>query len=65
MATRFTQKSEINIKKKNNNSNFSLRQYKLDQVQRDYLNSFQNTPKAITKLLFFILGKKQTIKNTP
>ena len=29
---------------------FSLRRYKPNQVQRDYLNSFQNTPKAITNV---------------
>lgn len=29
---------------------FSLRRYKPNQVQRDYLNSIQNTPKAIPNL---------------
>lgn len=62
MAIRFTRKSEINIKKKNNNSNFSLRQYKLNQVQRDYLNSFQNTPKATAKLVYFNLNKVNVSK---
>ena len=30
--------------------NFSLRRSKPHQVQRDSLNSFQNTPKAFTKV---------------
>jgi hypothetical protein len=35
------------------NSNFSLRRYQPDQVQRVYLNSLQNTPKAIANVVFF------------
>ena len=38
-------------KRKKHNSNFSLRQCQLNQVQRDYLNSLQNTPKASAKLI--------------
>ena len=42
--------SEKRTNKGRNDSNFSLRQYQLNQVQRDYLNSLQNTPKAKAKV---------------
>lgn len=35
------------------NPNFSLRRYQPDQVQRVYLNSVQNTPKAMANVVFF------------
>lgn len=45
--------SEWKTNKEEIDSNFSLRQYQLNQVQRDCLNSLQNTPKAKTKLTKF------------
>ena len=33
---------------------FSLRRYQPDQVQRVYLNSVQNTPKAIANVVFLV-----------
>ncbi|MBB6128068.1 hypothetical protein HDF22_002181 [Mucilaginibacter lappiensis] len=37
------------------NSNFSLHRYQPDQVQRVYLNSSQNTPKAMANVVFFLV----------
>ncbi len=38
------------------NPNFSLRRYQPDQVQRVYLNSLQNTPKAMANVVFFLMA---------
>lgn len=38
------------------NPNFSLRRYQPDQVQRVYLNSVQNTPKAMANVVFFLMA---------
>jgi len=34
---------------------FSLRRDQPDQVQRVYLNSLQNTPKAVANVIFFLV----------